>query len=283
MELAEIIGSRVFVGTLVYLTVGHCLLVPLFKRRSSWGQSMEAARLALSTPIMIAVAGVGCNYWLLGLPPTKDTTLEFRVFNCDCTSSADWLALMTFSYHILDLLVLLCHIAAAAQGLWKPHAGLSTMAWHHLLLSVLAYHAMRCHFVQYYYFFYVGLAEFSSVPLTLMNLLRCLGQDPKAPAAPKLFAVMRCSFAVLFLHIRVVMWLLVNRQFYSDMFILLWPPMAAEDLLQRHPAVGKTAVWCWLLANVFLTMLQLIWAAKVIRLHFKAVSETRSKAHAQIQ
>lgn len=280
MEAADIFGSHVFVGTLVYLAAGHCLLVPFFKRWSSWDQSMEAARLALSTPIMIAVAVVGCNYWLLGLPPTKETNLEFRVFKCDCTSSADWLVSMTFSYHIVDLLVLLFHAVAGAQGLWKPPSGIVLMSVHHFVLSALAYHAMRHQFVQYYYFFYVGLAECSSVPLTLMNLLRCFSHDPKVPAAPKLLKVLQCSFAVLFLLIRVAMWLSVNRQFYADMFVLLWPPTAAEDLLKRHESVGKTAVWCWLWANAFLTMLQLVWAVKVVRLVFRAVSKTRSRAFA---
>lgn len=241
---------------------------------------MEAARLALSTPILIAVAVVGCNYWLLDLPPTKDTNLEFRVFKCDRTSGADWLVLMTFSYHVVDLLLLFFHVAAGALGLWKPPPGNALMSVHHFVLSALAYHAMRHQFVQYYYFFYVGLAECSSVPLTLMNLLRCFSHDPKIPAAPKLHKVTQYSFAVLFLLIRVAMWLSVNRQFYADMFSLLWPPTSAEDLLQLHPSVGKTAVWCWLLANAFLTMLQLIWAAKVVRRLLQAVTKTCSGASA---
>eukprot|EP00440_Ansanella_granifera_P017494 gb/GFBE01019004.1/.p1 GENE.gb/GFBE01019004.1/~~gb/GFBE01019004.1/.p1 ORF type:complete len:282 (+),score=24.30 gb/GFBE01019004.1/:1-846(+) len=281
MEPFGIFGSSVFLRTSVYMAVGHALLIPLLGRSGPLGPcAARAARLLLAIPVLVVSAWTAGRLWLVSLPSFGQTSQEERLFGPHSFGDdAEWLTLLAFSYHIIDLAVLVTHAVASTLGKAQPLPEVGTMLAHHVVTALLAYHSLRFSFLQFYGIFYVGVAECSSVPLAAMNLLRMASESSQPPGSwlPKLNSAMRVCFAISFLVVRGPWWLYVNCRFYSDTApLLLRAEGPVAERLASH-GMPRVHVVCWLFANALLTLLQLHWGSRVLRGLVRAVQRKRDE------
>jgi hypothetical protein len=120
----------------------------------------------------------------------------------------------------------------------------------------LTHHATTCFlalfggypFLQYYGFFFFGLANASSVPLCLGEALGALGFSTAA-------LLCQVLFAVAFLVVRTIYWPLVSYGFWQDCLAYL----------RAGDAHSSATVSFFLAANVILTGMQALWTHAVLR------------------
>ena len=83
---------------------------------------------------------------------------------------------------------------------------------HHITTAILSYSIPRP-FVNYYALFFIGIAETSNFPLSLMDIMKGLELEP---VYPKLAAVVRYTFALSFYVLRVFIWPYASYLFWID-------------------------------------------------------------------
>lgn len=132
---------------------------------------------------------------------------------------------------------------------------------HHMatLLTALTAASSGGPFFCFYAVFFFGFTELSSVPLAFVDLFR---QFPTlAKQLPAANEMSRTVFAVSFLVIRVVC-------FPYVMIARFWP-----DLVDAWSTSGircSMPAYCWMFfSSVFLTLLQLFWGYKILRVVLK--------------
>jgi hypothetical protein len=111
----------------------------------------------------------------------------------------------------------------------------------------------------YYAPFFFGFIEISSVPLSLLNAFK-IRQD-WVKEMPKIYLVTQILFAVTFIGARVFSWNSNMHLFFKDTWSLV--TASPSDI-----TVSMTARIITLIAGdipaVFLTVLQLFWASKIV-------------------
>ena len=107
-----------------------------------------------------------------------------------------------------------------------------------MLLSSTVLHP----YVNHYALFYIGIAETSSIPLTVMDNIKFLKLG-----YPRLLSLARGTFGALFFALRVVAWTYVNVYFWYD------------HIVNRHRIHSVPVVALFLVSNVGLTGLQYYW------------------------
>jgi len=136
------------------------------------------------------------------------------------------------------------------------------MILHHCGVIFAASCGAFSHFgFRYWLPFFFGLFELSSVPLAIINMFK---EHPDAAKRhPILNHVSRVSFVVMFLYIRVWMWLPVGPLYMrNNLFLFLTTDFGAT----------KMFVLLQFLFGVYLGSLQLYWAGKVVNLSYQAVA-----------
>ena len=147
-----------------------------------------------------------------------------------------------------------------AYNLWALPMGLvigepTEMIIHHIaVLIVGCLAAFFTNGFRYHAPFFFGLIETSSVPLVLMNLFRENPDlDAKYPLASLATAL---CFAISFLATRVVMWLPQAADFLRLSGMLAY----TASTVSARVMLGASMVVC-----IFLTVLQLFWAFKIVQ------------------
>eukprot|EP00933_Yihiella_yeosuensis_P004957 TRINITY_DN109376_c0_g1_i1.p1 TRINITY_DN109376_c0_g1~~TRINITY_DN109376_c0_g1_i1.p1 ORF type:complete len:270 (-),score=40.48 TRINITY_DN109376_c0_g1_i1:190-999(-) len=267
MDLADILGSKTFASVVTYNCAGYAALsVCLPGYKAFQMQVAVAARIVIQAPVIVAKAFFGSYLWIFILPSFTTLTLEGRVFSE--RPQEQCLALGVLAYTVADLVAL----GFIRFVLGRHPAEFAAMLAHHFFTGALCLHALYSGFMLYYGIFYIGMAELSSIPLTAMNLLRTAeegwssGVRGSPLQMPGLNNILRGSFAIAFLAVRVVYWIYVNLYFWKDMAQLFSRP---EE--RRH--VSMAALLFWFLGNGFLTLLQLFWARKVLKGILRAVQK----------
>ena len=162
-----------------------------------------------------------------------------------------------------------------AYNLWALPTGLligepTEMIIHHI--AVLVVGCLAAFFTngfRYHAPFFFGLIETSSVPLVVMNLFRENPDlDAKYPAASLATAL---CFAMSFLATRVVMWLPQAADFLRLAGMLAYTASTVGGRLM----LGASMVVC-----IFLTLLQLFWALKIVQGLINAASPSKGKRDA---
>lgn len=169
-----------------------------------------------------------------------------------------------------ELLILPCIIIA--YNLWALPTGLlisepTEMIIHHIaVLIVGSLAAFFTNGFRYHAPFFFGLIETSSVPLVLMNLFRENPDlDAKHPVASLATAL---CFAISFLVTRVFMWLPQAADFIRLSGMLAY----TASTIGGRTMLGSSVVVC-----LFLTLLQLFWAAKIVKGIINAVSPSSNE------
>jgi hypothetical protein len=98
----------------------------------------------------------------------------------------------------------------------------------------------------------VGVASLATAPLCVADI--CALLRPRYPLFERLHSPCRALFAIVFLILRVAIWPCVSVRFWMD---ALW---TLVDGTARLPF----ATWTFLVANLLLTGLQLVWGRKVV-------------------
>ena len=133
----------------------------------------------------------------------------------------------------------------------------SIVVGHHLVTGTLAYFGLNP-YLQYYGLFYMGVAEFTNIPLTFVDVFKYL------PEAAKKFSFLneasRIIFALAFIALRLVYWPIMSYDFWTG----------SINLLQTGNAHSNFVVTFFLVANLFLTGLQFLWGSKIFGFLFKS-------------
>ena len=108
-------------------------------------------------------------------------------------------------------------------------------------------------FLNYYGVFFFGVASVSSIPLCAAELAKCLGSK-------QLLSAFQATFALFFVGFRTFYWPYVSLHFWADSVAAL------RGEAGTSPAVHSGAAFAlFLVANVGLTGLQLLWTTKILK------------------
>jgi hypothetical protein len=124
--------------------------------------------------------------------------------------------------------------------------------------ATLGYFALHP-FLHYYAVFFFGIAEVTNIPLTFVEIFDHFPDIREK--MPLLNEVCRVGFAISFILIRMIAWPIISYDFWIGLI----------DLLRTEQAHSAFVVWVYLIANTFLSGLQLLWGSTIISLLFKMI------------
>ena len=181
-------------------------------------------------------ASVGCAAWFGGEAATIGGTVQSRLYGESASFAR--LGAVTAAYEAYNTLVVLV----------VPEYRTTAFVGHHAATFVLAL-LSQAPYLHYYGLFFFGVASVSSVPLAVVEVAKCVGLTQLHDRA-------RSVFAAAFLALRSLYWPLVSLGFWADSVAALRGAVAVHSV---------AAVVTFLVANVGLTGLQLLWTKKVVR------------------
>ena len=116
---------------------------------------------------------------------------------------------------------------------------------HHFTTMVLAAFTLTP-YANAYSLYFVGIAEISSIPLTIIDIIKCMNLN-----YPRLMLASQVTFAALFMVFRVAAWTFVS--------LLYW-----YDTISRYPEVPNFGV-LFCVGDIGLTGLQYYWANLIVK------------------
>ena len=149
-----------------------------------------------------------------------------------------------------------------ATALFIPQQRTFPFLAHHITALTLALFSMHP-YLHYYGFFFFGIAQVSSLPLCVANVLSPLCE--RYPAVRKGHLASQAVFAVLFLLVRTLAWPIRSWQFWIDSLSVMW------DRSSHSTGVTVTYLAC----NLFMTGLQFVWGRKVVLILLRTVRGTQ--------
>lgn len=143
------------------------------------------------------------------------------------------------------------------------------MIGHHIAaLCVGSLSSFSVNGFRYHAPFFFGLIEISSVPLAIMNFCKD-NSDLTNARCPNLKSAIRPIFGIIFLCVRVVMWL-------PKIFDVLWTSGLLLWTCPNH--LRRAVISTFWLSAMFLTLLQVFWGSLVLRGMLKSAwSRNRSQ------
>lgn len=157
-------------------------------------------------------------------------------------------------YQLWNLVVSVYHVE------YRDLAGIG----HHVVTSGLAYCGLHP-YAQFYALFYFGVAELTTVPLTVVTVFRHIPQLHEQYT--KIYSFMKACFAISYFVIRLLWWPCVS----YDLFF------GCVDLIANNTAHSVQVVSYFLFSNLFLTGLQFYWGYLMIRNATKDSKSTKKK------
>ena len=151
---------------------------------------------------------------------------------------------VNFAFQVWDFFASLVH----------PELCAPEMLAHHSLAALLCYWGLTMPYMHYYAIYFMGVAEVSSVPLVLVDI--CKFYPDVAKRFPALDLGAKVTFGLLFLLVRDVFWVLTAYVVWKDGVGIL----RAGNFPEKYPGYITASV---LVANVFFTVLQLVWTKKL--------------------
>jgi hypothetical protein len=224
---------------LLVAQVGLGLLIqrggPLQKKSSA------AAHQFCCFAAFVCTAYTGTCVWLYGKSYATGASVSARYF--ECTSDQLTLVKMMLGFQIYDFVV-----TALAADL-RSTIGLV----HHSVTALFMLFALQSGSLMPYAPFFCGVAEISSVPLSVFDLFKQCPELGRTKLLASINEVCKVAFAVIFLVVRGVWWPTVIYRMLSDIH------MAQADPRFWMPAAAFHSV-----VAIGLTALQLFWGSKVV-------------------
>uniref|UniRef100_A0A7S4IMR3 TLC domain-containing protein n=2 Tax=Odontella aurita TaxID=265563 RepID=A0A7S4IMR3_9STRA len=240
------------IGTVVaIITVVQLVFLQIFRSRlskgsdqsSAWKSSYQFTNLLVN--LFLGVLGIYHYYFTL---PRPALTVSEKV--------EGWESLSIFS----DIQI--------GYQLWALPVGYffvgetSGMMFHHVQVVVVGcLSAFFWNGFRYVTPFFYGLIEISSVPLSVMNYFKTRPELIKE--RPTMYTVVRLIFSVVFLTVRVVMWVPNMFDWLKTCGILCY----TCDNASCYAGLGLS-----MLAGFGLTVLQMVWASKIVEGLLKAAA-----------
>ena len=125
------------------------------------------------------------------------------------------------------------------------------MIGHHFVTGSLAYFGLHP-YLHYYGMFYFGIAELTNIPLTIMDVFKYFKHW--ADKYPTLNSIIRTTFGVSFILLRLIMWPILSAPFWEGSLTMLYNGTAHSPFVVAY----------FLAANLFLTGLQFLWGQKIV-------------------
>ena len=122
---------------------------------------------------------------------------------------------------------------------------------HHLVAAALAYFALNP-YLHHSALFFFGIVEVTSIPLTVYDT--CQKFERLGWKSSIAFHASSVAFALSFIAVRMVMWVAECAPFWTG----------SVDLLVSGRAHSSPVVVFFLLSNVFMTILQIVWGKQVV-------------------
>ena len=228
----------------VHLVVSQCL--KLCGRKALSKDTGFVAHQVVALGYMVALFGVGGLEWWSGAG--RVGSAEGRLFDGNPTSR--WLAAITFGQMVAwDI--------PCGFGLVPSMSGDKIMVGHHVIMAFVAWVGMYS-LPSYYYLFFFGFCELSSIPLVFVDFFhpKRFAQLAEESALLKTFnEVNRLVFAGLFIAVR------------ACYFPYVYATMLIPDILDVYttPSGQTNAALLWSIAfsATSLTLLQLYWAGLI--------------------
>lgn len=115
-------------------------------------------------------------------------------------------------------------------------------------------------YFHYYAIFYLGCSEISTIPLIFIDLARFFPPQPGTAFQQFVGGVCGPAFAVTFTTYRVILWWIVSRQMFQDIFAVI------KDGSANKLRPGRNHVLYVMMAlNLFLGLLQLYWFQLILK------------------
>jgi hypothetical protein len=128
------------------------------------------------------------------------------------------------------------------------------MIIHHFLTTSLAYFGLHPYLHGGSIFFF-GVAECTNIPLTVYDIFKYMKPAKWQEKFPIAFQVSQYSFAASFIVIRTIVWPMISWPFW----------IGSVELLRNGTAHNTFVVGFFLMANVFLTLLQFFWLKLILQ------------------
>lgn len=138
------------------------------------------------------------------------------------------------------------------------------MIGHHIVTGTLAYFGLAP-YLHYFGLYFFGIAEFTNVPLTFVDIFKYFPEMKNR--VPMLNELMRYTFAVSFVLLRLVYWPIYCYPFWKGSY----------ELVVTGKAHSTFVVTFFFLANMFLTALQIFWGSKLFGFLFKKKKEVKKE------
>jgi len=204
--------------------------------------------------LSVGIVGIYQEYWILPTLPCfgQDSILKIA----GNASELYHVSAMQLGYQLWALPVGIWHVAESKE-----------MLMHHIAVVVVTSCSGFLNLgFRYYTPYFYGIMELSSLPLTMMNVFK----DNKEwiEKYPKVYLIIRGTFSVSFLFIRVYMCAFRWPIFLRDNFLVFWT--SDMGLVKLYFLIQ------WSLAS-FLAYLQLFWAVLVVKGMLKVLLPNKKK------
>eukprot|EP00948_MAST-09A_sp_MAST-9A-sp1_P001224 g1224.t1 len=208
--------------------------------------------------LMVTMVLLGGAKWVTMETPS---TAEARLFTPDPT--ARYLASMSFG-------MLLAWDIPCSLGLVKSMTDDKLMLGHHIVMCFVAYVGMTS-FPSYYFLFFLGLTEISSIPLVIMNIFHP-NRFKELLDHSKFLSIVNEIVRVLF----AIMFLITRALYFPYVFVGSTLPdlydLGIKKQSDRFTLLAAVAV-----SGIALTLLQLYWASLIVKQLLKMLSPKKKK------
>lgn len=237
-----------FVGT----PIAWYVLLKLFRYLGLWShKTRKGARtsdiLAFEAVALISVAYLGVAGLILHMG-WCGTDAELAVISADKMYGRSQFVINHLIYPMVTFQswnVLLC--------LFTPDLNVPEMIGHHTVTAALGYFALHPYLHGCNFFF--GVAELTNISLTVYDVFKYNKSVGWQKKYPLIFNITQGAFAFSFLAIRIVWWPLMSVPFWKD----------SIALIQSQRGHSNFVIGFFLLANVFLTLLQFYWGWMIVQ------------------
>ena len=156
------------------------------------------------------------------------------------------------------------------MALWLPDICSVQFLLHHIVTATLSYFICVHGVYHYYAIFFLGIVELSSIPLTIVDIMK---QTPSLKGKwPTTTHIARLAFAGTFFLTRILGWTAVSVLFWRQNLVWISEGRAASA---PHTGLNMVVVAIFFGSNLFMTGLQYFWFSKIVAMATKKAPDPK--------
>merc|ERR1712157_593049 len=156
----------------------------------------------------------------------------------------DTIATMNFVFQVWDF----------AISWFVPEFCTIIMMCHHALAGLVCFYSIHWQFLHYYGVFFLGLTEFSTIFLCVLDFSRFFPPSSSSGPYSLLVSIAGPFFVIMFFFFRVLLWWKVSYQLWLDVHSVVKSGSA-----KRYRPNKVYVLYVYLVSNLLLGGLQLYW------------------------